>query len=353
MSRQGKPYLYRGWWGTKSGGKFTKLAPEGTPPKTVKQLFLAHALKLAEERPIQKPATALLAWEVVEKFADFTKANRSEGTFEFYKPHLQDWIDRVGKRLASSLTADDLETWKQELVRKGDSPAYINHRIVTVNTCWNYAVKIELLPRNPFRVVEKLFETGRQRTITPQEFRALLRHSTDAEWKQFLVAMRLTGSRPSEMRYLTWDMVKWEHSVLVIQKHKTQRTTKNPKPRIIPMTEPVYKLLRYRQRVAGDQPFCFLNSEGQPWTKDAVVQRMDSNRLRAGIGKDGNGENLVLYSNRHSFGTDGGDRLNEFQIMQVMGHTSTRTTARYVHPAYASMVAASTAATKGTLSAKG
>src|SRR5208337_2672231 len=74
----------------------------------------------------------------------------------------------------------------------------------------------------------------------------------------------------------------------------------------------------------------FLNKLGQPYSKDCLVRKMDRLRDRAEIGAKG-GEQIVLYSNRHTFGTDNAGKVSDIELAEVMGHTETRMTRRYVH----------------------
>ena len=43
------------------------------------------------------------------------------------------------------------------------------------------------------------------------------------------------------------------------------------------------------------------------------------------------GEQLVLYSCRHTFGTENTGRVTDIELAELMGHTEVRTTHRYVH----------------------
>jgi site-specific recombinase XerD len=53
-------------------------------------------------------------------------------------------------------------------------------------------------------------------------------------------------------------------------------------------------------------------------------------RERAGIVAS-TGEQLVLYSCRHTFGTEYTGRVTDIELAELMGHTEVRTTHRYVH----------------------
>ena len=119
----------------------------------------------------------------------------------------------------------------------------------------------------------------------------------------------------------------------MIYRHKSSHTAKVSKPKLIPMSACVENLLFWLKKKHGNQPFVFLNSEGNPWTKDAFVQRMDSLRMRAGIAADENGERLVLYHHRHTFLTAAasGQGISGPMLQQLAGHTDPRTTERYAH----------------------
>src|SRR5262249_13161991 len=144
---------------------------------------------------------------------------------------------------------------------------------IAVQTCWNWGVRNELLQSSPLARVEKLHAEGRQRVMTPCEFRTMLRHS-DALFRQVLLVFRLTGVRPGEFRNLTWGQVNWDHQCWVIRKHKASRTAKDKKPRIVPMPPIVEALLRWRMQRYGQAGHVFLNEDGNQWQNDALRCRM-------------------------------------------------------------------------------
>ena len=57
------------------------------------------------------------------------------------------------------------------------------------------------------------------------------------------------------------------------------------------------------------------------------IQRL---RKKAGIEIKG-GEQIVLYSNRHTFGTESTGKVSDIELAELMGHTEVRTTHRYIH----------------------
>lgn len=74
----------------------------------------------------------------------------------------------------------------------------------------------------------------------------------------------------------------------------------------------------------------FLNSKGKPYSKNNLCRRMSQVRKKAGIQAKA-GEQLVLYCNRHTFGTEASGQVSDIELAGLMGHTDVRTTQRYVH----------------------
>ena len=169
--------------------------------------------------------------------------------------------------------------------------------------------------------------TGRQRIITDEEFQALLRHCTDALFRQILLTFRLTAARLGELRKLKWSMVKWDTHCWVIppSQHKTGKTARQPKPRVIPMPPLVERMLRYRQARSGGNEYVFPDQNGNQWTKDAISLRFSRLRERARIGEK-EGEKLVLYSNRHTRLTELASDVAAAVLQAVAGHTNFTTT---------------------------
>ncbi|AWM39245.1 hypothetical protein C1280_21150 [Gemmata obscuriglobus] len=119
----------------------------------------------------------------------------------------------------------------------------------------------------------------------------------------------------------------------VLTKHKGRRTAKKPEPRVIGMPTAVETVLRRRMEQFGTTGHVFLNADGQPWTKNALGLRMRRLRVRAGVQADEQGEEFVLYTNRHTFMTAAGadPTISPPHLARLGGHTNTKTTDKYIH----------------------
>jgi integrase len=319
MPANPKPFYHRGAWKTDVGGRRTKLV-QGPKDRKHERLAKEALKKLLAQTPEERAAGQLAVWEVCEQFLDWVELHRSRATFTDYHICLSRWVALHGRRPVASVKALDLEQWKAALVKEGYKPCSINHHIVAVQTCWNWSVKMDLLPANPLRKVEKLPVEGRQRVLTPDECRRLLRHS-DARFRQVWLVFWLTGMRPGEFCKIAWDSIDWERCCFVLRKHKSSRTAKEPRPRVIPFPPCIEKLLRRAQAAGQMAPF-------GAWTYNALRCRMRRLRDRAGLGSD-----VTLYTARHSYATRAfNSGVADRRLAELLGHATTRMTAKYQHP---------------------
>ena len=74
----------------------------------------------------------------------------------------------------------------------------------------------------------------------------------------------------------------------------------------------------------------FVNAWDRPYTKDRLVKCMHRVRTRAGIELKA-GEQLVLYSQRHTYVTDAYGKVGDIALAEMVGHTDVQTTRRYNH----------------------
>lgn len=350
MARQAKPFKQRGWYISRAGGEYIRLCPASEGVVKARTALREYLEKRQQERASTGGRGVTPRLAVKELFAHFleaVEAEKSPHTFADYQRWCVEFAKRHGNRLVRDVTRFDANEFKKTLLKttyvvnkqppKPYKPKTINHAIIALRRAFNWAIDNELLPegRNPFARVKLLPCQGRQRVATEQEYQALLQDCTDDHFRDVLVAMRYTSARPGDVRTLTWAMVEWDRHCWVIHDHKTSKTARHPKPRIIGMNAEVEEMLRRRRDKHGEGERVFLNEDGKPWTKNALGLRMRRLRARAGILPDERGEEFVLYTNRHSFLTQAAmhPEVTEAVLTELGGHTDSRTTRRYVHMA--------------------
>lgn len=274
--------------------------------------------------------------DLAEQFYAFMEGRNAPGTIAYYRTNIRRFVQAVGNLPVGELRKHHLLTWGKTW-----------HEMQSVQRLFQWAhAQMELIDRNPFKDVKRPRAGMRKRIISPRDFARILR-ATDPWFRALLIAMRETIARPQEMRGVTWECIRCDEAnhymaeallsgsayfELWEYKSRTQRTDKDA-PRNIPISPRLARLLaRLLERAKSNVGPIFLNARGKPWTNNAVRLRMRRLRDRLHLGADHRGENLVAYSIRHTQATNASaNGVPDKILAEVMGHTTTRTTARYQH----------------------
>ncbi|MEO8493600.1 MAG: phage integrase SAM-like domain-containing protein [Planctomycetota bacterium] len=151
-------------------GKQTKLA-------TTKKEAYQEWAKLQTE-PVNSTAPCVVLFD---KFLDWTKANRSERTYEWYQFHLQSFSVSIGKRLTiSQLRPHHVSDWIQN-VHHGSTNNTIHGAMRSVQRACNWAVKEGYIARSPMGTLEKPSPTSRDTVIPPDLWQKMIELASDQE----------------------------------------------------------------------------------------------------------------------------------------------------------------------------
>jgi len=334
MGRTPKPWFYHqtGWWMVWLNGKKEKLARGRKNKKVAEQRLLELRLEASRNPEPDSPDQTVAS--VIETYHSFAEKRLARSTLEARAPYLQSFAESHGWRLVSKCRPHHMEGWLAE------HPEWVsdwtkNSAIGSVQVAFNWAAKTRMIPENPFRGVTHQVGSPR-RDMTYDEFRAILRATRDtyhkkrptpgARFREILIFLWYTGCRPCEATKLRWENVDFENQIIVLAEHKTSRTQRQPRPRIIPMHPTVVRLLRsIRRRNEGE--IVFLTSRRTPWNRYNLGLRFRRARKKAGIRDD-----AKLYGVRHAFGTRGIVNGCDIKTLaELMGHTTTRMTEHYLH----------------------
>ncbi len=268
--------------------------------------------------------------DLADQFLDDVKARRAWITYRGYREMLELAQTHLGTDLKVGSVRKLHLTKLEQALHDGYSPTTVFKCLHATQRVFTWAVENDLIDVNPLGGYKKPRPRQRNRIIAPEEFQAMLRGSS-APFRRLLLMLRLTGCRPGELRELRWGQVFLDNGVLILAKHKTVTRQKQPRPRIIPLPPPILAMLRWlaRQPHKADD-FVFRNTDGNVWTKTALHSQMRRLRKRVGLEPMAN-ENIVLYSARHTFGTAAVGKVSDIELAELMGHTDTATTRRYVH----------------------
>ena len=335
MPRAPRPWFRRqtGWWMAQINGEKIKLAQGRANRKTAEQKLLELRLQ-KQHNPEPESADPTVA-SIVDLYLSMHEKKLGERTYSERKYYLQLFAEFTGWRTIRAsipfhLTSflDKNEQWQSDWTK-----ATI---VAIVQRPFNWATKQKLIPSNPFAGVSHQPGAPR-RPMTDDEFQRLLkaasgsygkkrRPTPGARFRQIVVALRYTGCRPGELASLKWSNIDPDRGEIVLQRHKTSRMQRDPKPRIIPLHPVIIKMLVYLRRYAtGDH--VFTTFRGTPWNRSSLSLRVQRARKVAGISDD-----MKLYGIRHQFGTKAiVNGVDLKTLAELMGHTTTKMTEHYLH----------------------
>jgi len=205
-------------------------------------------------------------------------------------------------------------------------PATVNRELAVLSAVLSKAVEWGRLTVHPMRggKVKKLpGERMRERVLTEEEESHLLKASPP-ELRDVMILALETGMRLGEICSLTPATVDLARAEIYLPK------TKNAKPRRLPLTPAARAVLHHRTQAHPPAERIFRGPEGtRPWRLDTAFGRACAKAKVTG---------LRFHDLRHTFATrlvTGGADL--VTVMQLLGHSDLRMTARYAHPTGASI----------------
>ncbi|QXE01729.1 tyrosine-type recombinase/integrase [Terribacillus sp. DMT04] len=213
----------------------------------------------------------------------------------------------------------------------GLSPFTINVRIRFLKTFFNALYKEEVINNNPTRNIQlmKVDEDGLT-PLTDEEVNKLISVPDEQYYAQFrdLVMMYLmldTGMRINEVCELENRDIDFKTRAIILPATKN----KNRKPRILPLSNQVVKLLLElvaENKANFDTEYVFVSNIGTRYNPNSFRKRLNNYKDLAGITK-----RVSPHVFRHMFCRNyimnGGDI---FTLQRIVGHADISTTRKYI-----------------------
>jgi integrase len=324
--------IARNAWVTRAGGRLKILAKGPKTAETESAAwaeFYAHMARLGN--PVPATAAGVTLGQLADEFGRWLEQEVAAGrkrpaTLAYYKHLIQRFLNAVGgRRPADGVKPIELERYKTNW-----------HSVQSVQRLFNWGVSMGLIGSNPLRSVRRPDLGQRERILSPRET-AQLHRAADPAYRAVLMALQHTIARPQEIRALQWKLLQLRpYPLFELRdfKAKLRRKDRHVARRRIPLDDRMLRMLRRfaaRRNPAPDD-FVFLNSRGRPWTANALRLRMRTLRKKLKFDPDERGEQVVNYTLRHTAATRAcAAGLRDRVLADLMGHTSTTTTARYQH----------------------
>jgi integrase len=186
-----------------------------------------------------------------------------------------------------------------------------NGAVRSVLRCFNWAADEGYIPRNPVKGVKKPPATSRQCYIDEDQWKRLV-SLIDGPFLDLVTILRETGCRPQEARCVEARHFDRKLSAWVFPREESKGRKRE---RVVPLNRTALTLT---QRLALKYPEgpLFRNTEGKPWTSNAI--RCQFRKVRDALGFDD-----CAYAIRHTFVTDALIRgVEPMPLATIVGHAN-------------------------------
>lgn len=317
-----KPYWInrlKCWYVKDSRGRHVRLDPD----KDVAFDLWHEMIALARFQGDQATVTGLL-----DNFIDEIEPTLSRARYAALVRYASLFASDYGKQLVSSITPAMVLRWLDSEKALGEEKKVLwsnsskRHAAALLKRAWKWAHNQGHIRVNTLHSLKLPEPEYRDRGIDFATHQRLVEHCREnmqaRPFALYLIASRC-GARPQQIRDVTAANVIKVGTQLVwaFKKHKTQKKTGKPLVVYIsPCLQTLTRILMASRRTGT----LFRNSNGDPWKKDTVAQRME--RLRARLKLP---EGTVVYLYRHAMATDAlRAGLSTAVVAQLLGHTDTR-----------------------------
>ncbi|MEM8945763.1 MAG: tyrosine-type recombinase/integrase [Planctomycetota bacterium] len=288
--------------------------------KDKKQAWARYHELMAEKRSTEDETVTIET--LLEHYLDWVQKNRSAGTYGRLTHRLSHFARYIGRsKRAASITGADLSAWVE--TEHSWNSTTKNDGIGAVVRAYNWAVGKRYLSRNYVAIVpDKPSRQRRETVLSLSEWKELLSHVKDQAFRDLLEFLHHTGCRPREARRMEAKHIDLKAGIVIFPPSEAKGKRHE---RVIYLTESALDICKRRCR-KWPKGTIMRNTQGNPWTKDAINCRFQ--RLKKKLGK-----RVFAYAIRHSYATQGLiNGVDSVTLSQLMGHADVSTLAKnYAH----------------------
>ncbi len=290
----------------------------------------AEATKRKEILKPKETPTDMGFLELVNRRLDHVRTRNSEKHYNENRYMARRWVDRWGHLPCSQITDEMVE--KFILERGQFSPDTANKEIRYLRATFNYARNKKWISENPTEGVSFFPVEKRVKYVPPPGDIDKVIACAERDDQDYLITIRDTMARISEVNRLTWDDVNLKERYVVLYTRK--KTGGHLTPRAVSMTDRLHRVLlrRHSQRDMS-KPWVFWHSY---WSRKAKRRCEgpygDRKKIMKRLCAKANVRYFRFHGLRHS-GASVMDNANVSigSIQRILGHENRKTTEIYLH----------------------
>lgn len=318
-----KPYYkktHKAWY-CNIGGKQVRL---GSNKDEAEKEY--HRL-MAGETPVTAKTTAA---QLIDQFLHWTKTNKAERTFNWYRRHLSSFVQFIGYKLSVDMVkSNHVDRWLEQYYKEsGQSDK--NGACRAVARAFNWARKSGRITASPIAGMERPAPVSRDCYLTSEQWHEVTALVDEADpFADLIWFLHETGARPQEARIVSARTFDKQRQRFVL-KLKDSKGKKHK--RVIRLNARAAAICNRLAMKYPDGPL-LRNLYGNPWTAYSINNRFARLRTKLKKAKVKAGtwehdrewvEMLIPYVLRHTFITDALLRgVDPLTVSLLAGHRDT------------------------------
>lgn len=310
--------------------KFYSPAPGFKTKKEAQKARSLHRDAIKNPPPPEPSRTDITFFDLVTKRLDYVQVYFVTRHYADYRYMARRWVRLWGKMMCSDITQEQIQ---QFIIKRGKSAAGTgNKEIVYLRATFNYGIKKNLIKNNPTKGIEFLPVEKKVKYVPSKEdvWKVLLAAGQDVQ--DYLLVLKETLARMSEINQLTWEEVDLQKRVVTLYTRKKKGG--NRTPRKLAMTSKLFDILsrRYADR-RKDLPWVFWHSYTSSKTKERKEgPYTDRPKIMKTLCTKAGVKYFRFHALRHfgaSLLADSGVPIEVTQ--KILGHENRTTTEIYLH----------------------
>lgn len=309
MPRANKPWYRadRNEYCAKIRGKLHRLGPDRD--EAIRRF---HELLAAPSPPEQKIATNKsdpAVAEVLDAFLDHYHRNYVHSSYEWYRHYLQAWMDT----LPASITIAQIRPYHVQRwidAKYAEMATARRSGVAAAKRAFRWSCQQGYIPASPLQWMPLPAAVSREGTVSDDEFRKILEHSKEPEFRDLLTAVWETGCRPREAKNVE---ARWFDATNARWVFPVQKSKGKARSRVVYLP-PATLAITKRLAVQNPKGPIFLRPCGRPWNDVAIAYRFG--KLTSILGRK-----VFLYQFRHSRATTALERgMSTTVVSELLGH---------------------------------
>jgi integrase len=257
MPRFPKPFFRqsRGLWYVQVGGKQINLGPDRDAAFRQYHALMGTGPRTSATNAARGDATLVV--EIIDEFLEHCQIHSSPATYQWYRDRLQEFVPTIPPVLTvKELRPFHVQKWVDAHPRWANGTRRIAIRAIKRAMRW--AEEQGLIDKSPIANMRKPAGGRRELVVSPEEFREILDHTQNGDFRELLIVTWETGCRPQESL-----RVEARHVDLANKRWIFPQSEGKTGLRIVYLTETTFAITR---RLMSRHPYgkLFRNSNGDP-----------------------------------------------------------------------------------------